>query len=841
MPISSRCIKRLTCQCTISAVYPELQPDKPVTLGRPVPRMALYVLDEHLCPCPVGVTGEIYLSGIQVTKGYLNLEVENRKRFIANPWVRGWTMYKSGDRGRLTEEYEVECLGRCDNQVKVRGYRVELEEIEAAMLSVCSDVIQAVAVAHGDTLVAFVSPATVDRVQVSSQLNKRLPAYCQPSTIIATDDIPMTANQKIDRRGLALSVETYLRDGRQLSSAMQLATGTEKAIQKIWKDVTGCETSGIGQFDRFDHIGGHSLLYQRVIRQIYAELGVRVPFRVVVKNQALGDLAASIDEIGIDGEDEMRSVAMPSKLANTDRGKNSTSTASDLEREMYLMFKVAANPATLNMVYTARVADLDVELFTKSVSSVLYSNEILRSRFVEENGQVVKKIEPPSTESVTSELVTDATVKAASLANQALDPTDSLVKAYILQDKSNSPLVVVILSHLVGDRASLSEMLAAIETGYNWDVDGLGSGMPQQIISSSGYCRWAEHNDDQKVTHAQAIFWDNFTANCSPSKPVFGQFDASKAVYGSLTIKIDEVTTAALDRVQADASLSGHQLATVLIGLTVAGLKGRETLLIAAPFRDSTSILLDDDRFGLFLDRVVIPLQFDSSSATDMWQMVKDASDKAISNFLPFAKLKQSLGLSGKANALCEIVVTYHDQPMRSLRLLRTGVRDFTIRPRGVKFPLLFEVSKFQKTLQIDIDYDASIIGAAEAERIAASLTSVLQDAGGEEPPKKIRKPQTVGSSYPVFGSQSLLVDNSDQDTVNPPLVETVRAAMARCLGLEISDVGASTSFFDIGATSVDSLLLRHLLGKEGINVTLGAILGLGTARLIAGSATLLE
>nr|AFK23385.1 two-module nonribosomal peptide synthetase [Cordyceps militaris] len=824
--------------CTISAVYPELRPNKPVTLGRPVARMAIYVLDDHLCPCPVGVTGEIYLSGIQVTKGYLNLDKETRERFIANPWIRGWTMYKSGDRGRITANLEIECLGRCDNQVKIRGYRIELEEIESAVLSVCTDVIQAVVVPHLNSLIAFVSPSTVQTAEAALKLKGKLPSYCQPSTILAVDNMPTTANQKIDRRGLASSVEMYLRDHRLSVVATQPTTVTEKTIQKIWKEVTGCQLNEIGRLDRFTQIGGHSLLYQKVIRKIYAETGIRVPFLVVVEKQILSDLASSIDAIGDSQQKLMGPIPVSTKLPNPDRGESLTRVASHLEREMYLVLKLASDPAALNMVYAARIEGLNIEAFSAAISSVISSNEFLRLKFMEEDGRIVRQIQRPKAETVAPKLVNNALVEAETLAHQALDPGESLMKTCLLRDGSDSTFVVVIMSHLIGDRATLSETLAAVGTCYNDIVDARTQPLPPQMVSTDSYCLWAQHQEQLNVSSTQSRFWAKFLEPCCPRNSVFGKFDASKAVYTSLIIEVDEATTTALRRIQTEESLSGHQLVTALIGFAVADFKGRENLLVAAPFRDSTSISVEDDRFGLFLDRVLIPLQFGSAADTNIWQMVKEASEKAIGNFLPLVKLKQSLGLSGRASALCEIMITYHDQPIPSLCLRGTQVHDSSIRPRGIKFPLLFEVSKMENTFRVDVDYDAAIISPSEAEQIAASLSCVLQSYARREPPRNITVPGI--NHLHAADLQCQLENFGSQDTIHSGVVDTVRAAMAKCMGLDSKDVGASTSFFDIGATSMDSLLLRHLLMKEGLDVTLGAILSLGTARAIAGSATLL-
>ncbi|KAF5120166.1 Nonribosomal peptide synthetase sirP [Metarhizium anisopliae] len=121
--------------CTIGSTFCPLFIDQPITLGRPIPRMNVYILDEDLRPVPVSVPGEICLAGIQVTSGYLNQTMETEKRFIRNPFTKSGRLYRTGDRGCWTQGGDIEYIGRTDNPVKVRGFRVDLSEIESPFQS----------------------------------------------------------------------------------------------------------------------------------------------------------------------------------------------------------------------------------------------------------------------------------------------------------------------------------------------------------------------------------------------------------------------------------------------------------------------------------------------------------------------------------------------------------------------------------------------------------------------------------------------------------------------------------------------------------------------------------
>ncbi|WP_212004585.1 non-ribosomal peptide synthetase [Chitinophaga sp. HK235] len=251
--------------------------DRTVPIGRPFSDTDVYVLDGYMNPCPVGVPGELYIGGKGVATGYLNNEALTEKRFIQHPFLSGPDnrVYHTGDVVKYLPDGNIVFLGRADDQVKVRGYRVELGEVESLLLQHPS-VAQAVVTAPADNsgnrrLVAYIIPGgDLDQDAVLAYLATRLPDYMLPSALVVLDYLPLMPNGKVDKKRLPDPVVSRSAAGQDTapSSAM------EQSLAEIWSLIL--EVDKVGVHDNFFALGGHSLLAIRLISAIRKELGVQI-------------------------------------------------------------------------------------------------------------------------------------------------------------------------------------------------------------------------------------------------------------------------------------------------------------------------------------------------------------------------------------------------------------------------------------------------------------------------------------------------------------------------------------------------------------------------------------
>ncbi|CAM1366294.1 amino acid adenylation domain-containing protein [Tenacibaculum xiamenense] len=262
-----------------------------VPIGKPVANMDVYVVDSFDNLCPIGVVGELWTAGIGVGRGYLNREELTKEKFIENPFKpEGGRLYKTGDLGRWLPNGTIEFVGRSDDQVKIRGYRIELGEIENA-LSVISGVQSSCVLAKKgpngvNRLVGYVVMDTeFDKGRIQDDLLNSLPEYMVPALWVELDEMPLTANGKIDKKVLPEP------DGSLLSTTEYVAprNETEAQIATIWQELLGIESIGI--YDNFFEIGGHSLLIIQLISQLQ-----KIDFHISVKDIFSNPTIASVSE-----------------------------------------------------------------------------------------------------------------------------------------------------------------------------------------------------------------------------------------------------------------------------------------------------------------------------------------------------------------------------------------------------------------------------------------------------------------------------------------------------------------------------------------------------------------
>jgi amino acid adenylation domain-containing protein len=259
-------------------------------IGRVVGPRRGYVLDADLNLVPTGVTGELYLGGLSLARGYLDRPGLTAERFIPDPYAAepGARMYRTGDLARAAVDGEVEYLGRADQQVKLRGFRVELGEIEAQLLA-AEGVRDAVVIAQGGAVAQRLVAYVVGDVLVESleaQLRAALPEYMVPSQWLVLPQLPRNVNGKVDRKQLpepTLTPEQYA----------EPVTPTERKLADIWAEVL--QTERVGRTDNFFLLGGHSLLVMRVIARVRAELGSELAVRELFETRDLSELAALIE------------------------------------------------------------------------------------------------------------------------------------------------------------------------------------------------------------------------------------------------------------------------------------------------------------------------------------------------------------------------------------------------------------------------------------------------------------------------------------------------------------------------------------------------------------------
>ncbi|HZH14797.1 MAG TPA: condensation domain-containing protein, partial [Archangium sp.] len=467
-----------------------------VSLGRPLPGIQVFVLDAHLQPVPAGVTGELFLSGAGLARGYLGLPSLTAERFLPHPFstTPGARLYRTGDAARFLPDGSLEYLGRLDSQVKLRGFRIELGEVESALLqhpSVHSCVSLVREDSPGDKrLVAwFVSHSgqSLEAHALRSFLQQRLPEYMVPSAFVSLSALPLSSNGKVDKRPLPLpeapsSADTYIAP----------RTPTEERLASLWAQVLRVER--VGLHDDFFALGGHSLLATQLISRVRASFGIELPVRAFFEAPTVWSLAARIDAASA-------SQQSPRLPAIEPVPRSETPPLSFAQQRLWFLSQLEPASPFYNIPAAARVrGPLDLAALRRAFEEVLRRHEALRTTFVETDGRPVQVI---SSEPELDLRVVDLSglpsaereTRLHAYANrEARTPFDleraPLVRLVLLRLEAEEHVLLLTMHHIVSDGWSIGVLIRELASLYASFLSGLPSALPALPVQYADFASW---------------------------------------------------------------------------------------------------------------------------------------------------------------------------------------------------------------------------------------------------------------------------------------------------------------------------------------------------------------
>ncbi|MDP9086071.1 MAG: amino acid adenylation domain-containing protein [Pseudomonadota bacterium] len=599
-----------------------------VPIGRPIANTRLYVLDRHLQPAPIGIVGELHAGGISVGRGYLNDREQTRRSFFRDPFSnsRGARLYRTGDLARWRSDGTLECFGRIDHQVKIRGCRVELEEIEHALMdhpAVRSAVALARESVHGDTqLVAYLIAATGARPnagELRDFLRARLPAHMVPAGYVFPDQMPLTVHGKLDRPALAALGAGLGAVGDDIVAPRN---STEEVLVRIWKDLLGCEHVGI--FSNFLDLGGHSLLAGRVLAQIANVFHVALPIRALFEANTVAALARRIDMART-----TQSTEPPPEMARLEKDGLPVAPAIPIapaisivqERVLGIERELPGLPQ-FNLPFVHRLqGPLNVSALQQSLVEVVRRHDSLRTGFSWVKGQptafVVAAADvdvrllvedlaagiPARSKRARALLLEKAALQAEQEAWKPFEMTRApLLRARLLRLGHDDHILVLILHHIIVDGWSMGILFEEVAEIYSALVSRRQAGLPEQTVQFSDFAAWQRKWCTGDAASRQLASWNG---HLREAVPVFSRDGrAAGARPGSATAREPlHLPTEMVARLNA---LSRSQDATLFMTL----LAGFKTMLLARNGRGDICVAtIMANRSELWTERVVGPFE----------------------------------------------------------------------------------------------------------------------------------------------------------------------------------------------------------------------------------------
>ncbi|HEX6911655.1 MAG TPA: amino acid adenylation domain-containing protein, partial [Longimicrobium sp.] len=504
--------------------------DGAVPLGAPVANTFLHVLDGGMRPVLPGVPGELCIGGEGLARGYRNRPGLTAERFVPDPFsgVPGARMYRTGDLARWkcgsaevracgsestdarthARVHALEFLGRMDHQVKVRGFRVELGEIEAALLRHPA-VARAAAVARGDdgsrTLAAYVVRAEGAELDVADVLRaaaEQLPPYMVPAAVEELDALPLNANGKVDRR--ALLERAFAAPAPAAYEAPR--TPTEALAAEVWAAVLGVERVGV--HDGFFALGGHSLLGTQVAIRLGRALGVEVPLQALFEADTLAEFAAAVDALTRGG----RQSADPIVAV----GRHRPLPLSFAQQRLWFIDRLQPGSATYNIPAALRLrGPLDVPALERALAEVVGRHESLRTTFTVTDGEPLQVIHPPSPVALpVADLRAEADPGSAArhaAEREAARPFDldagPLFRASLLRLGDEEWALLFTVHHVVSDAWSMGVLVREVSEAYGAFAAGRGPSLPALPVQYADFAVWQRARLSGEVLDGQLAWW----------------------------------------------------------------------------------------------------------------------------------------------------------------------------------------------------------------------------------------------------------------------------------------------------------------------------------------------
>ncbi|MGW6982593.1 amino acid adenylation domain-containing protein, partial [Streptomyces sp. NPDC054932] len=710
-------------------------------VGVGIPDLHVYVLDQGLQPVPAGTTGELYVAGAGLARGYLGRPGLSAQRFVADPYgAPGTRMYRTGDLARRAADGTLSYFGRADDQVKIRGFRIELGEIESAVLG-APDVSQAAVIVREDQpgdprLTAYLVGG--DPVRVRDHVAAALPAHMVPAAFVTLDRLPLTPNGKLDRKALPAPALSGAAEGRRPRNPR------EELLAVLFADVLGVDRVGID--DNFFELGGHSLLATRLISRIRSSMGVEVPVRALFETPTVAGLAGWTDRAG-----EARRALEP--MQRPERVPLSFG-----QRGLWFLNRLEGPSSTYNVPLVMRFSGpLDVPALQTALHDVVARHEGLRTLFREADGTPYQHI-VPADEAVVDLFVVDADDEQhlesalAEAAQYHFDLVDELpIRCTLFRLGDEEHALLPLMHHIASDGWSETLLGDDLSVAYAARAEGRAPDWAPLAVQYADYTLWqrdllGREDDPESAISRQLAYWTETLRGLPelvdlptdrPRPPV--------ATYGGAEapLRLDAALHDALLRLARQGNTTLFM--TIQAGLValMSRLSGGTDIAVGTPVAGRTDEALED-LFGYFVNTLV--LRTDVSGDPTFAELLDRVRETDLAAFahqdVPFERLVEVVNpvRSLSRHPLYQVMLTFENFDEVSLTMpgLETRLED-----------VVGDASKFDMDVRLQERYGpdgepAGIVGEIEyatdlfdrstmnafGDRLIRLLTAAAADPG---------------------------------------------------------------------------------------------------------------
>jgi len=802
-------------------------PDAPIIIGKPLNNTSIHILDKNKNQLPIGVIGEVCIGGLGVAKGYVNNTELTSEKFI--PFENGQIIYKTGDLGRFLADGNIELFGRIDNQIKLRGFRIEPGEIES-LLSQLPGVKEAVVKIHkfednDERLVAFLNVSTdfkLSNEEIKGSLSKHLPGYMIPSFFQASDSLPRLPNGKINKNALILEIdESFKEQEIDFDSLKEI----HKKLYKIWESVL--KTKNISPSGSFFDIGGNSLLAIRILNKIKEELGFTMSFKDFIARPTIIQSGNFIDSQSHHEEKAIELIHL-SETTNLPLSFN--------QKRLWLISKLQPNTASYIISYNYKFSgSLNRGIFQKSIEKLFQRHYIVFSVIREVNGEPFCDIVPSKVdisfidysglpESQSSEKVSDIfnadSRKIFDLEN------GPLYRLYLIKTGSDEYYFRISIHHIIFDGWSWSVFAKDLNEIYNSLLKGNEVNLEKLEFQQYDYAQWEKNSVGSKHEAESVEFWKKNLEGASSILNFPYDFQRTDEPSGRGRSEVIRFSKELSEKLRSISKAEGTSLfATMLsaFGIQMQKYSGEDDINIGLPvaYRPHSKL---ENIFGMFVNTVVVRLRYEKEyTFRNIIHWTSEAALNAIAHQdLPFEDVVEIVkpDRSSGANPLFQVALAWQnnlDEPIKLDGVVSEVVNEDE---RTAIFDIILYLWENGDIIEGEIDYSTDLLKRETIIRLKDNLLILINNL--------VENPDTVIESVPMISEE----EKTMIDTVNNTFADFSEDKTIIQLFEEMALLNPEQTaiIFDEGELTYSELNLKaiHLAGVlQTYNIGVGDFVGL--------------
>ncbi|CAI7629519.1 unnamed protein product [Penicillium glandicola] len=715
-------------ETSIGSAYTRIYPGQPITIGKPARCVRIYILDAHRNLIFPGMIGDVYIAGIQVSRGYVGHPDETDASFFTDTVCPGpdQLMYKTGDRGYWTTGGEVALLGRADRQIKLRGFRLDLNDLEIRIIRGYPSATAVALACVNDALAALVQPVDLNIDDFRIKLRDALPSYAIPGLVRAVSGFPMTSSGKTDYAAI-VNIFASCSNQRTCPVVSSPLKDTRRKIIDIWRTVLKLDTDyPIDDNDNFIDMGGHSLEQLEVASRLSSAFSKKIRTRQVVDSPRLRDQVALFLSQTDDVHNCITNGDAPRSLHSL--GDNNLSP---IEAEWWEKYNLRKGSTAFNVNFACHLGrGVDLAKLTDAWNTVLMRHDVFRSLYCTRGSQLIRIL---SSSCPKVRYVSDIDIQQT--INYDFDLSkDVPVRVYLSRD-----LLVLVASHIILDLTSLQTVLREVE------LDFKGGRLPPVTRRYSDTTCW-----NQPIASDDLEFWDA----CLRGLPLYPTPTRTTFHGASRVYKLPQEVMSNMTEYSIRYGVTFHQLSLAAISICLRQNRpSDQPMVLGAPFLNRG---LDDlEVVGLFLEP--LPVRVNAPSGGTGTTYVRDtqqSSRDSLSHSIPWHALLDHFNVHPHHPNVpfIEAVVTFHDY--RAVHYLDIpGVAPLTTWCQGAKFNLMMEFcAQKDGSLFLRIEYDDVNYEATEIDKLEHSIMLVVMGLTRELDIACIQRDLDNMSEVPPYG-----------------------------------------------------------------------------------------